>query len=112
MRINWRGDEVSRQVRQALEHALTAGGAYMVGAVRAEIRSQNLIDTGFLVNSIDHQRASDLSEQVAAHAHYAVYLEYGTRRMGAKAFMRRSMDDGTNQGNVRKIALAALRSVR
>lgn len=102
---------MKQRTKQAMRKALGAGGAYMVGAVRAEIRAQGLIDTGFMLASVDHEAIDDLREKIGTNAHYAVYLEYGTRYIGAKAFMRNAIDDGTNQANVRKLAIAALGGV-
>jgi HK97 gp10 family phage protein len=108
-RVEWYGDEVVAQVEGGMKDALSVGGAYMVGAVRAEITNQDLIDTGNLRASIDHEAAGPDREKIGTNVHYAIYLEYGTSRMGAKAFMRRSMEDGANKANVRKLAMAALR---
>ncbi len=107
-RLEWNGDNIKRDVADGVTDALTAGGIYMVGAVRAEIRSQDLIDTGNLINSIDSRSGGPDRERIGTNVHYAIYLEYGTVKMGAKAFMRRSIEDPENKANVRKLAMAAL----
>lgn len=106
--VEWYGDDLAERVAKAVMDALTAGGIYMVGAVRAEIRSQDLIDTGNLINSIDSRSGGPDRERIGTNVHYAIYLEYGTVRMSAKAFMRKSMEDPENKANIRKLAVAAL----
>lgn len=106
--VKWDGDEALAKIAENMLDALSAGGAYMVGAVRAEIRSQDLIDTGFYINSIDDEEAGPDRQRIGTNAHYAVYLEYGTSRMKAFAPFRKAMEDGHNQGNLAKIAAAAI----
>lgn len=109
--MHWYGDEAEAKVKAAAKDALGQAGAYMVGAARAEIVAQDLIDTGNLLNSMADEEAGELAQRVGTNVHYAIYLEYGTVRMSAKAFMRRAIEDGTNQANIVKIAMAALGSV-
>jgi HK97 gp10 family phage protein len=80
----------------------------MTGAVRAEIVDQDLIDTSNLYNSIADEPSGPNTQKVGTNVEYSVYLEYGTSRMSAKAFMRRTMDNTANQANVAKLAAAAL----
>lgn len=109
VRVEWTGDEfVEKVVKDILPDALSQAGAYMNSALRAEIRAQDLVDTGFFINSIEDKATGPQVHRVGTNAHYAVYLEYGTKRMDAKAPMRKAMEDGTNKSNVLKIVEAAL----
>lgn len=45
-------------------------------------------DLGRLVGSIRYEKASQMRATVGAYAVYAAYLEFGTRKMAARPFMR------------------------
>jgi HK97 gp10 family phage protein len=46
------------------------------------------VDTGALINSITVEFPSRLTGIIAPHTEYAIYLEYGTRNMAPRPFMR------------------------
>jgi HK97 gp10 family phage protein len=50
------------------------------------------VKTGFLKNSHSSREAGDGAEMIVA-ANYAFYVEYGTSKMSARAFVRRAMDE-------------------
>jgi HK97 gp10 family phage protein len=45
------------------------------------------IDTGNLVNSIQHEQVGSEDARVFTHVEYAPYLEFGTARMAPRPFM-------------------------
>lgn len=49
-------------------------------------------DTGRLVNSIEFDKVGDLTATVGSKLAYALYLEYGTRRMAARPFFRPAVE--------------------
>lgn len=51
-----------------------------------------MTDTGRLANSITFDRAGPLTATVGSNVIYALYLEYGTRRMAARPFMRPAVE--------------------
>lgn len=55
-----------------------------------QARAQQLapVRTGTLRRSITSQFPSDLSGRVGPSVHYGIYVEFGTRRMGARPYMR------------------------
>jgi HK97 gp10 family phage protein len=50
------------------------------------------VDTGFLRSSIRAVRISPTHWQVIVGAEYGVYVEYGTRHMGAQPYLRPAAD--------------------
>lgn len=50
-------------------------------------RAHAPVDTGFLSSSIQGRMSGPLDGVVNAGAEYAVYVEYGTSKMGAQPFM-------------------------
>jgi HK97 gp10 family phage protein len=90
--INWYGDERKADVREMTEKACQRAAKFAVGSVRQEITAPDLIDTGNLLNSIDDEQVDWDHCRVGTNVFYAIFLEYGTRFMGAKAFMRKALD--------------------
>ena len=105
--IRWYDREVRAQVNRRVTTACEAAAAYMVGEVRQEITAQNLIDTGNLVNSIADEMTAPDRAKVGTDVFYAIYLEFGTRYMAAKAFMRRAMETGLV--TVRRLVVAIMK---
>jgi HK97 gp10 family phage protein len=46
------------------------------------------VKTGNLKNSIQTEIKGDLNAEVRVGAHYGIYVEYGTRKMSARPYMR------------------------
>lgn len=107
-RMEWNDDEVKAQIEQRSTVALQRATALGAGAVRQEITAQDLIDTGNLLNSIDGRIVAADRGRVATNVFYGIYLEYGTRFMPARAFMRRGMEHDAN--NIRRLIAATMRS--
>lgn len=70
---------VSRQVE-----ALVAKAAL---DIEARARAQAPVDTGFLKSSIEAVQEGRAAWRVEAAAEYAIFVEFGTRRMGARPFL-------------------------
>jgi len=92
VRMAWFDDDARDKMRKRATLAVKRAAAFGVGSVRQEITSQNLIDTSNLLNSIADSVVNWDRGRVATNVFYAIYLEYGTRQMPAKAFMRRGME--------------------
>lgn len=56
--------------------------------VEAHAKNVAPVDTGALKNSIAAERVQPLLWHVAPHVKYAIYVEYGTRKMQAQPYMR------------------------
>jgi HK97 gp10 family phage protein len=56
--------------------------------IEAHAKTVVPVRTGNLKNSILAEQESDLVWHVAPHTDYAIYVEYGTSRMGARPYMR------------------------
>src|SRR5699024_3921296 len=84
------GDELVRSIRNRL------GADRVVPVIRrntsqAQAKAMRLaaVDTGFMKRSITMRiDTSGLAGYIVAGADYSPYLEYGTRKMDAKPFMR------------------------
>ncbi len=81
-----------RAVRIAeCERALEALIGNVVAKVAADIVAQAQqaapVDTGHLRASIGTRQIGPLEHEVAASAHYAAYVELGTRYMAARPFL-------------------------
>lgn len=70
------------------EQAAQAIVAKAARDVEAWAKDRAPVDTGALQNSILAQRVRPLLWHVAPHVHYAIYVEYGTRKMRAQPYMR------------------------
>lgn len=57
-------------------------------AIQAAAQGNAPVKTGTLRRSITTQLPSDLSAVVGPSVNYGIYVEMGTRRMGARPFMR------------------------
>lgn len=78
---------------------ITAKAAY---DIEARAKAQAPVDTGFLKSSIEAS-GSGTDWQVDAHAAYSIFLEFGTRRAGARPFLIPALEA------VRPSYLAAMR---
>jgi len=96
-KMRWFDKERKAEIKERATLAVKRAAAFGVGSVRQEITSQNLIDTGNLLNSIADSVVNWDRGRVGTNVFYAIYLEYGTRRMPAKAFMRRGMEHDANK---------------
>lgn len=94
VQFKWYDREARAEVSKRATAACVAIAAYMAGEVRKEIVSQDLIDTGNLLNSIADELVAAQRAKVGTNVYYGIYLEYGTKRMSAKAFMRKAMEAG------------------
>jgi HK97 gp10 family phage protein len=70
--------------------------------IEAYAKSVVPVDTGTLKNSIQAEREHGLLWIVAPHTDYAVYVEFGTRRMRPRPYMRPAAE------HVREIFLKAM----
>ena len=55
--------------------------------VEANAKAVVPVDTGALKNSIDTTMESEFTAIVAPHTEYAVFVEFGTHKMGAQPYM-------------------------
>ena len=76
-------EEITRSVR----HLLGAVVAKTAGDVEATAKSLAPVDTGFLRNSIQAERVTDLEWEVNVGAEYGAYVELGTSRMAPRPYL-------------------------
>ena len=68
--------------------AVVVKTAYDVeGRAKGLITSQNAIDTGRLLNSVEAKPIGEFVWEIAPHTEYAIYVEMGTYKMGARPYM-------------------------
>lgn len=73
---------IRRNMVAMAENATAKAAADM----EAGMKTRAAVDTGFLKNSIQARKVGPAHWRVTVGAEYGVYLEYGTRFMGARPF--------------------------
>ncbi len=85
-------------LRQLFDSAEGPVGKELVKrALRVHRRAKQLapVDTGRLRSSVEYEVGRDsrgLVARIGTDVHYAIYLEFGTRRMTPRAFLRPALD--------------------
>lgn len=85
-------------LRQLFDSAEGPVGKELVRrALRVHRRAKQLapVDTGRLRSSVEYEVGRDsrgLVARIGTDVHYAIYLEFGTRRMTPRAFLRPALD--------------------
>lgn len=74
-------------VEAGLEKLLEAVVAKVAFDVESRAKQAAPVDTGHLRASIGTRKLGRLEHEIAASAHYAAYVELGTRYMTAQPFM-------------------------
>lgn len=119
MAVKWNGPQVTEQVRQAVQRGLIRGAEDVrTEAIRLVLEPPKTgriyrrrgvehqasapgeapaSDTGTLVSRIDvdYTNLSELVVRVGAHTDYAAFLEFGTRKMEPRPFMRPALATST-----------------
>ena len=80
------------------EEKARAKALEMIGG-KAETYAKRLcpVDTGRLRNSITHARLDKNTEVVGSNVDYAPYVELGTHKMAARAFLRPAVEGHTSE---------------
>ena len=78
---------------QHAQNALMQGGLILERQVKQNITSQGLIDTGKMRASVAALPDKANSVIVAVRTYYALFHEYGTRRIKARPFLRPAWDE-------------------
>lgn len=76
------------QIAAAIRPLVSAEVKKATLSIQARAQSAAPVLTGTLRRSITSQFPSDLSGVVGPSVNYGVYVEFGTRRMGARPYMR------------------------
>jgi len=116
MTVTWRGNEVTRGLKQALNRGLFIGANIVRNEMVAKITKgpktgrvyvrrgiehqasapgePPASDTGRLVNSIDvDQNLNEISATINVGANYAAALEFGTENMEPRPYARPSLNE-------------------
>lgn len=106
---------MSKRVRIVYNHLPRLRGEMRDAAARAVARAAHdveaaakqraPVDTGALRNSIQTWFDGDLRAFIAPHVEYAIYVEYGTRRMAARPYMAPAAEQ------VRPAFIAAMKEI-
>ena len=108
------GKNYESAIDRAVEKALTGVGAMLVGDVKLRMRVRDIVDTGRLRGSITYATRKDSSHtegpaapgdgvdtpseqwtvNVGTNVEYAQHVEYGTRRMPARPYLRPPLKTG------------------
>jgi len=73
-----------RDIRESADVALDLISEKMVAYAKTIAPAR----TGRLRRSIYHKRRGQMTHEVGAQVFYSIFVEYGTRKMKAKAFLR------------------------
>lgn len=84
------------QVLSAIEKALNKSLEESGLLVETAAKLLCPVDTGRLRNSITHQKAGERSEQIGTNVPYGKYVELGTSKMGAQAFLKPSLQNASS----------------
>jgi len=77
-----------QRILQLVTEAMKRVGVDMVGYARALCP----VRTGYLRSTIEFRVTVQLEADFGAYAYYSMYVEYGTFRMEARAFIRPTLD--------------------
>ena len=99
--LEWYGDDIMQALESERKRALTESGIEVLG------RATQLapVDTGNLKNSLTYdlhhkENVFDVQSdaiEVGTAVHYAIHQEYGTKRMGARPFLRPALDSSVSR---------------
>lgn len=101
---------VLRQMEANIDRALTAVGEEATGLVVSQMQrgyGKPIRQTGNLMNSIAHARASPQSEAIGTNVEYATFVHEGTSKMAGRPYLK----DGilNNQKRLVKVAAETLK---
>ena len=85
-------DKLSGDLAGTIDDVLHKGAFDIEAAGKSIARRKNIIDTGALINSIHVKTQRQLFYVIGPTVHYAIYQEFGTRRFGARPFMRPALN--------------------
>lgn len=88
----WYGDKVKRKLINEMKDKLELAGAFVEGEAKVNIINMKAVDTGKLLNSIDHEMIGKLKVRIGTNTEYAVYVELGTSKMSPRPFLRNAVN--------------------
>ena len=101
---NW--DEARRKIDEAIDKTLDSTGLFVESA--AKLLSP--VDTSRLRNSINHDvNLSKKRVTIGTNVEYAIYQEFGTRKMRAQSYLRPAAE--RNKATIKRVAEDAFKSV-
>ena len=99
-KIKWHGDKLIKEV--GLKCFQTMEKACLL--VERDAKRMCPVDTGRLRASLSHEieRSKDGTVgRVGTNVEYGVYVEYGTRKMSAKPYLRPALEN--NKGKIKRL---------
>lgn len=85
-------DRLDENVKKLLSAMVAKAAHDVVYEAQAKVVELDLIDTGFMLSSIEALQISEFHWQVTVGAFYGIYHEFGTRYMPARPFMGPAAD--------------------
>jgi len=79
--------QVTSATLRALSKAVEETAKGVKARAQANVVNHGLVDTGFLLNSIQDKMTGEHEAEINVGAEYGVYHEYGTRHIPARPFM-------------------------
>lgn len=95
--IRWNDGPLKSMIDRAEKNAIDETTMAAVTASRDIITQKNIIDTGHLLNTMEHEPARRVFRGWEGKfgnwtARYAIYLEIGTVKMSARPFIQPALD--------------------
>ena len=81
------------RVRQNLQKVIDRASFGVQARTQGYIREHDLIDTGFMLNSVAVRKLEPLENEVRVGAEYAIYHELGTVHIPARPFLGPAVED-------------------
>jgi hypothetical protein len=78
---------ISKRTQERLRKVVSKTAFDVQAATQDNIRLHDLIDTGFMLNSVNTLQVSPYSQLIIVSAFYAIYHELGTVNLPAKPFL-------------------------
>jgi HK97 gp10 family phage protein len=85
-------DRMEADLEDQMSDVIDTTLALIESSTKANIVTHDLIDTGFMLNSVHPEKTSKLEGQVIVGAEYGIYHELGTRYLPARPFLGPAVD--------------------
>lgn len=78
---------LAKRTTAAVEDVIEKAAQDAAGFAAQNIRDVGAIDTSFMVNTTQARRLGRMLWSIGTAAHYGVFIEYGTRYVGARPWL-------------------------
>ena len=104
--------KVNGDAKKAVKNGINQCVLKTAVAVANHAKTLAPVDTGNLRGSIDYAMESNNTAIVGTNLEYAIYQEFGTRKMAAQPFLRPAAYVAGNPGTAKKVAESLNREMK